>query len=191
MEKETKFKAKNKTGNPDFIDIYEKHFSQLYRFIYYKTYHKETAEDIASHVFLKAFENIDKYDSTKGAVSSWLYRIARNLVIDHYRTKHKTININDVWDLAGKDNVEIDVQNKEQLESIKEVLNTLPLSQRDIVIMRIWQDMPYKEIAEVIGKTEASCKMMFSRTITKIRETMSVAGIILLLVSKIVTKTLH
>jgi DNA-directed RNA polymerase specialized sigma24 family protein len=50
--------------------------------------------------------------------------------------------------------------------------------------MRIWQDMPYKEIAEVIGKTEASCKMMFSRTIAKIRETMSVAGIILLFISK-------
>ena len=128
MEKNKKFKVKDKTSKPDFINIYEKHFTHLYRFIYYKTYHKETAEDITSHVFLKAFENIDNYDSAKGAVSSWLYRIARNLVIDHYRTKHKTINLYDVWELAGTDNVEIDVQNKEQLESIKEVLNTLPLS---------------------------------------------------------------
>ena len=175
MGNETEFKAKDKISEPDFIKIYEKHFTHLYRFIYYKTYHKETAEDIASHVFLKAFENIDNYDSAKGSVSSWLYRIARNLVIDHYRIKHKTININDVWDLAGKDNVEIDVQNKEQLESIKEILNTLPLSQRDIVIMRIWQDMPYKEIAEVLRRFKNAFMIVNQKSSLRLMSAMTAA----------------
>ena len=79
MEKELIFKVKDKTNKPNFIDIYEKHFAHLYRFIYYKTYHKETAEDIASHVFLKAFENIDKYDKDPSYRKNWGSRLASAL----------------------------------------------------------------------------------------------------------------
>lgn len=187
MGRVIKFKSGKNKESTEFISIYEKYFSSIYRFIYYKTYNTEITEDITSQTFLKALENYNKYDSTKGSFSSWLYRIARNLVIDHYRKKNKTVNINDVWELAGNENVEIDVQNKEQHERIKEILKSLPLKQRDIVIMKIWQDMTYKEIAEVLGSTEAGCKMMFSRTMAKIRETISLAGIILLYISN----TLH
>lgn len=162
-----------KEGNKEaFGLLYESFIRPIYNFIYYKTHHKETAEDLTSRVFIKAYGAIGTYDEAKGSFSSWLYQIARNSVIDHYRSVKPTLNVDDAWDLDGGDDVEKDVGIKIQLESIKTYLQALPSEQRDIVIMRVWEEMSYVEISEVVGKTEANCKMIFSRTLKKLREMM-------------------
>jgi len=163
-----------------FAQIYDTFITVIYQFIYYKTYHRETAEDLTSQTFLKALEKLHRFNPQKGSMATWLYQIARNLVIDHYRTKKHTLSIHDIWDLAGTHNVEIDLENKEQLQMVQAVLKALPMNQRDIIIMRVWQELPYKEIAEIMGKSEASCKMLFSRTIAYLRENMSIAVVLLI-----------
>lgn len=165
----------------EFGKLYDKYIKKIYDFIYYKTQHKETAEDLTSIVFTKALEGIGRFDKN-GKFSSWVYRIARNTVIDHYRTKKSDANIDDIWDLAvddpaarrysGASNVEVDLDAREKLEEIRRNLKKLKSEQRDIVIMRVWQEMSYAKIAEVVGKSEASCKMTFSRTIQQLRAEM-------------------
>ena len=81
-----------------FGGLYELYIDKIYKFIYFKTHHKETAEDLVSQTFFKALENIKGFDPSKGKFSSWLYRIARNCVIDYYRTKKAKIDIYDTWD---------------------------------------------------------------------------------------------
>jgi len=168
-----------------FTEVYDQYASRIYQFIYYKTYHKETAEDLTSHTFLRALEKLHQYKPEKGSISAWIYQIARNLVADHYRAKKKTIDIDDVWDLAGTQNVEFDVQNKEQLEELREVLKKLPAEHRDILILRVWQELPYREISQIIGKSEGACKMMFSRIIAKLRKELSVAALLLFFLLKL------
>lgn len=162
-----------KLGNKEaFGLLYESFIRQIYNFIYYKTHHKETAEDLTSKVFIKAYASINTFDESKGSFSSWLYQIARNSIIDHYRSVKPALNIEDAWDLDGGSDVERDVGTKIQLENIKTYLQMLSSEQRDIVIMRVWEEMSYAEIAEVVGKSEANCKMIFSRTLKKLREIM-------------------
>lgn len=160
-------------GNPEkFGELYDAYIRKIYDFIYYKTHHKETAEDIASAVFLKAFEKIKSYDCAKGSFSSWVYQIARNSVIDHYRTKKIAVNIDDVWDLAGRDDVARDFDIAQKMDKVEKYINSFNGEQRDIVILRVWQEMPYKEIAEIMGKSEAGCKMAFSRAMAELRKNM-------------------
>ncbi|MEK7681150.1 MAG: RNA polymerase sigma factor [Patescibacteria group bacterium] len=159
----------------EFGILYDKYVKRIHDFIYFKTYHKETAEDLASKTFLKALEKISSYNSKIGTFSSWLYCIARNTVIDHYRTKKNTSDIEDVWDLSSGEDIESDIDARENLAQVKAHLAKLSPEHRDIVILRVWQEMSYAEIAEVLGKSEDSCKMMFSRTIAKLREEMPVA----------------
>jgi RNA polymerase sigma-70 factor (ECF subfamily) len=168
-----------------YTEVYDQYAGRIYQFIYYKTYHKETAEDLTSQTFLRALEKLHYYNPEKGSMSAWIYQIARNLVTDHYRAKKHTVDIDDVWDLAGSQNVELDLQHKEQLEELRKVLKKLSSEHRDILIMRIWQDLPYKEIAQIIGKTEGACKMMFSRIIARLRKELSVAVLLLLFLHKI------
>lgn len=165
----------------EFGKLYDIYIKKIYDFIYFKTTHKETAEDLTSLTFTKALQNISKFNQNQGTFSAWLFRIARNTVIDHYRTKKQNSNIDDIWDLAEDNDIERDLDTKMQLDKIKIFLEKLTSEQRELVIMRVWQGMSYKEIAGITGKTEASCKMSFSRTIAKIRQEAGVTALLLLL----------
>ena len=166
-----------------FAELYDAYVEKIYRFIYYKTLHKETAEDLTSETFFKALKNIKSFDSSR-SFSSWIYKIAQNTVIDYYRTLKRTENIDDIWDLKDEDDFLKRIDDKIDIKRVKEHLSLLPSLQRDIIIMRIWQDMSYGEIAEVIGKSEDNCKVIYSRAIAKLRESISIISFILL-ISKI------
>ena len=164
----------------EFTALYDQYIEKIYNFIYYRTSHKETAEDLASKTFIKAWENINQFNEQKGAFSSWLYSIARNNVIDHYRKEKQTMDIDKILDISSAENVEESTNAKVQLDKVKEYLKELPQEQQDIVIMRVWDDLSYKEIAAILQKSEASTKMSFYRTMDKIQEKFPVAALILL-----------
>jgi len=148
--------------------LYDRYVKKIYDFIYFKTNHKETAEDLTILVFAKALDNISVFQNT-GKFSAWLYRIARNTVIDHYRGLKKDINIEDVWDLSEHKDIALDIDVKNKLQEVKKYLSRLSSEQRDLIVMRVWQDMSYREIATVLGKTEAGCKMNFCRLMKNLR----------------------
>lgn len=163
-----------------FGKLYEHFVEPIYNFIYYKTHHRETAEDLTSQTFFKALESIQSYDPHKGTFSSWIYRIARNSVIDHYRTRKTTTAIEDAWDIGESEHLTRDTHNRLELEKVSQYLAGLSSEQRDIVILRLWQELSFAEVAEIVGKSEASSKMMFTRTVKKIREDLGKAGMLLL-----------
>lgn len=174
--------AGNKTA---FGELYDLHIKQIYTFIYYKTHHKETAEDLVSQTFLKAYNHFTTYDVAKGPFIAWLYRIARNTVVDHYRAKKPTeYDIEDAWDLAGTDDVLGDVHNKLLFAEVQNYFKDLTAEQRDVLTMRIWQEMSYQEIAAALGKSEGSCKMVFSRAIAALRNKMPLAIFVAMLLGK-------
>ena len=161
-----------KVNKDNFGQFYDEYINKIFNFIYYKTHHKETAEDLTSETFIKALDKLDMFNENKGSFSTWLYRIARNTVIDFYRTKKDNINIDDVWDLSTDEDVLRDLDTAKKLEDIKKYLKILKSEQREIVILRVWEEMSYREISKVMGKSEASCKMAFSRTIKVLKEKM-------------------
>jgi len=173
------FDRRENTEN--FTQLYDKYVKKIFNFIYYKTHHKETAEDLTSETFIKALTNISGFDENKGAFSTWLYKIARNTVIDFYRTKKNNLNIDDIWDLANEEDIICDLDTKQKLTEVKKYLKTLKSEQREIVILRVWEGMSYKEISEAVGKSEASCKMAFSRTIQQLRREMPLSAFLALL----------
>lgn len=165
----------------DFAILYDRYIKKIYNFIYYKTTHKETAEDLTSQAFFKALAAINRFDPAQGSFSSWLFRIARNTVIDHYRTKKHNANIDDIWDMADNTDIERDIDANMRLADVGQYMAKLPGDQREIIIMRVWQDMSYHEIAAILGKSEDACKMSFSRAINKLRQEIGVAALLTLL----------
>lgn len=153
-----------------FGALYDAYIDRIYRFVWYKTHHRETAEDLTSAVFMKAFERIGTFDSSKGNFSGWLYGIARNAVIDHYRKRRDVQDIEDAWDLASDSDVVRDVEARTMIERLKKGLGGLTPDQRDVVIMRLWEQMSYAEIAEALGKSEPACRMTFARASATLRD---------------------
>lgn len=155
-----------------FGALYDAHVRSVYDYIYYKTFHKETAEDLTSHAFIKAIDNIQSFQPEKAQFRTWLLRIAHNLVVDYYRTRKNDINIDDASqqeNTGNKENLLETTHTHLEIERIKELIQELPQTEQDILRLRLWQDIPYKEISEIVGKSEANCKMIFSRGVKKIR----------------------
>lgn len=169
-------------GNEEaFAALYDRYLERIYRFIYFKTFDKDIAEDITSTVFLKAFERIKGFDASRGKFAQWVYGIARNAVIDHYRTAKSYVPIEDVFDLGTDDRTEASLDAREALKGVEKYLKTLNPRQREIVILRVWEERSYREIAEIVGGSEDALKVMFSRTIRELREKLGPHAPLLLL----------
>jgi len=166
----------------EFGRLYDEYVRKVYQFIYFKTHHRETAEDLTSTVFLKALENINAFDSKKAPFKAWLFSIARNTVIDHYRGHRETVDLEDAWEVKDKRDVARDVEMELTIQSVQKYMEKLKPDQREIVLLRVWGDHSFKEIAEITGKSEAAAKMMFKRTIDTLRGDFALLAIALMLI---------
>ncbi len=165
----------------DFDALYVRHLKGVYGFIFYRVMDRATAEDLTSQTFLKALENIGSYDAKKGAFSTWLYRIARNSVTDHFRTRHPHEDIDAFWDLQSEDDPALDAESSLARKQVRSMLKQLPKDKRDVVILRLWDGLSYQEIAALTGKSESALKMQFSRTMSELRDRMPSAALALLI----------
>ncbi|MEK7570101.1 MAG: sigma-70 family RNA polymerase sigma factor [Patescibacteria group bacterium] len=166
----------NPTG---FAEVYDAYVQKIYAFVYYRVSHREIAEDLTSTTFLKALDKFHSFRS--GNLQAWLYRIARNTVTDHYRTHRPPADLETAQDVRSASNPANDAENRLQLERVRVELDKLPEKQRDIIIMRVWDGLTHAEIAEVLGKSEASVKMQFSRSVRALQSKIPLAALLLFL----------
>ena len=171
-----------KGNSEEFEKLYNVYFKKIYRFIYYRTSHKETAEDLTSLTFIKALEKISTFSQDLGTFSAWIFRIARNKTIDYYRGKKTEIDIDQVWNLSSRDNIEQDLDIKEKLKEVAQYLDKVKPEHREIIIMRVWDGLSYKEISQITGKSEANCRMIFSRAIRNLRKEILLLLLFILLI---------
>jgi len=124
-----------------FDALYEAYIEKIYGFIYRRVFHKETAEDLTSETFMKALERIKSFNPEKGSFGVWIYRIARNTIIDYSRTKKVHSDIEDMPALASKTDIVREAVANQSLEEVMEALRKIKAEHRTILIMRIWDGM--------------------------------------------------
>ena len=169
-------------GEGAFAALYDLYARKIYDYLYYRTHHRETAEDLASTTFLKALESGSRFDPEKGGFGPWIYRIARNTLIDHYRSAKPSSDIEDVWDaLKSGEDVARDAETRERLRAVEARLQDLPSGQREILLLRLWDGLSHAEIAAITGKSEAASKMAFSRGLSNLRKDGSLLALFLVL----------
>lgn len=146
-------------GNNEAFDILlNRHKNKIYSYIYYTVKDRDLAEDIFQETFVKAIMTIKQGRYTEnGKFQAWIARIAHNLIIDYYRQERNENHIpNDeiyCYDVFNKkelseENIE-DFMIKKQIHSdIRKLIRALPDSQKDVLIMRYYKNMSFKEIAD-------------------------------------------
>ncbi len=140
-------------------ELLTRHKSKIFMNIFVMLKDHKLSEDIFQDTFVKVIKNIKegKYNE-EGKFISWAMRIAHNLVMDHFRkTSRKPIFKNtmdfDIFSIVGDASLDVESRIiKEQIHSdVMKVLQVLPEKQREVLVMRIYKDMSYKEIAENAG----------------------------------------
>lgn len=151
--------------------LYDRYQPQIYRFIYLKTSHREEAEDLTHQVFLNAWKNIENYRHKGFPFSSWLYQIARNQVIDHYRTKKTTTSLEVIEEIEEEESTpHKKAEIKFEMEAVKNAIPQLPLEQQDVIIMRFVEELSPKEIALALEKPESTIRVLQHRAIKNLQK---------------------
>lgn len=148
-------------GNNDAFDtLLRRQESRVFKYIYNIVKNKDVADDIFQETFVKAITTIKQGHYTdSGKFSAWITRIAHNLIIDHYRqTKSEnTVSADqDETDVLNRrdlsdDNIEDLLVTSQIHDDVKRIMHSLPESQREVLDMRFYRNMSFKEIAEATG----------------------------------------
>lgn len=153
--------------------LYEKYFEQIFRFVFRRLGgDEETAGDLTQQTFIKAMANMDRYTDKGLPFSSWLYRIAQNEVSMHFRSSKKTVSITieqqSVLSLLD-DVTSSHHMSLEEQEKLIRLLNELEQEQCDLVELRYFQGVSFKEISEIYNISEANAKMRVYRILEKLK----------------------
>jgi len=153
-------------GNSEaFGQLYDAYMERIYRFVYFRVEDQQTAEDITSQVFLKAWSNLDRFSFSRTPYLAWLYTIAHNAVIDHYRTRKVTAALDDVQ-LSQQDHaeaVENEIDLSAEMKEIKEALQMLTDDQQKVLTLKFIEGMSNNEIARHLGKREGAIRALQMR----------------------------
>ena len=148
-------------------EIYRQYRPKVERYLCGKVNNSELAEDLASEVFLKVMEKMDTFDETKASVSTWIFTITRNTLIDYYRTRRVAEEIPE--SLAEKNTVEESVLRNESLELLAEALSQLDERERRVVVERYYNEKTLREIAEELDVSYAYVKVLQSKALNKLK----------------------
>ena len=136
-----------------------RHKMKIYNFIYSKVFDRDTAEDIFQETFIKVIKTLKRgVYNEEGKFLPWVMRIAHNLVIDFFRKNKRipTFDNNDDYDIFqlisdGNPTAERSMIDEQVVEDLQKLIVELPQDQKDVLTMRLYKDMSFKEIAESTG----------------------------------------
>ncbi len=167
--------ARAQSGDVDAIGaIYERYQDGVYRFLYYRVSDRQTAEELTGDVFIKMIKALPNYQIRKVPFQAWLFRIARNLTIDHYRKSsvrdHTVLTEGFVSD---EEDLETQADRSLTNEFLIAALDMLTEDQREVIILRFLNQMPISEVAIMLDKSDSAVKALQRRGLQSLRKIMN------------------
>lgn len=155
-----------------FGKIYDAYFDPIFRFIFFRTSHHETAEDLTEEVFIKAYRSLGGLHGGEEKLQGWLYTIARHTVIDHYRkhTTDHTVPLEELEALPDYAPTALDMLSLEADQQILvSALQKLPGDQQAVIKLRFIEGFEITEIAAMLEKSEGNVRIIQFRALQKLR----------------------
>ncbi|MCG8576437.1 MAG: sigma-70 family RNA polymerase sigma factor [Flavobacteriales bacterium] len=154
-----------------FEPLYNKYYEQIFRYIYQRMDDKEMAYDVTSQVFLKALNNIHKYEYRGVPFASWLYRIAKSELYQSFRDKkaRRTVNVESMNLFEMIDEMEED-RSDENRQVLLSVIRDLSEEDVQMVELRFFEKRSFREIGEILDITENNAKVKSHRVVKKMKK---------------------
>jgi len=137
-----------------FACLFDAYLERIHRYVYFRVLDAELAEDITSLVFLKVWENLHSFQNGPSPFAGWLYRIAHNAIVDHYRATRKVISLEEVdtRELGYSDEVDEKLELKIRSQELSQALMELTHTQQEVLILRFVFGFTTLEIARKLHK---------------------------------------
>jgi RNA polymerase sigma-70 factor (ECF subfamily) len=168
--------ARSQQGDANaFGQLYDRYQPEIVRYLVYRTGDPEAAEDLAQQVFLKAWQAIPRYEDRGVPFKAWLYRMAHNQMVDHFRTRRPTSDLEGV-EVAEEAEAEARVLAAETQERLQAALGRLSEDHREVLVLRFLMEKSAREAGEIMGRQEVTLRGLQMRALQALRREIELSG---------------
>jgi len=155
-----------------FAELYENNFERVYAYVVRRVGNRAETEDLTSEVFHHALANLNRFEWRGVPFAAWLYRIAANLISDHWQSRNREQIADEPQRLESLPANSPEFEEIERTATLFRLVETLPAEQRRVVVLRFMEQKSIREAAREIGKTEGAVKQLQFRALTTLRARM-------------------
>jgi RNA polymerase sigma-70 factor (ECF subfamily) len=160
-----------------FGEIYERYYNGVYKYIFYRVGDQGLAEDLTMEVFVKAMEAIDGFSFRGVPFSAWLYRIASNLVIDHFRRMpaQPALSLEEKLVASAEHSGQV-LDSEFTHQALRRALAELTEDQQQVIVLKFVDGLSNHEVAQFLGKTEGAVKSLQHRALASLGRVLGEQG---------------
>ncbi len=150
---------------PSIDEIYEEYYQKVFSYINSRINNYHDSEDLCEDVFTKVFRNMEKFDESKSALSTWIFNITKNTLIDFYRTRHDSYELLDNYEYEEEKNG----VSEADLADLAAALNKLSSEEKDIIVLKYYEGYSLKEIGEKMSLSYGVVKLRHNSALEKMK----------------------
>jgi RNA polymerase sigma-70 factor, ECF subfamily len=161
-----------KLDSEAFAQIYEAYFDKIYRYLVVRIRNEDEAEDLTQQVFIKVLQSIGAFKSKGVPFSSWIYRIAHNLMVDFMRQQNKksTVDIDGLQLPFTGEDPQQKIEMQVDIEEMKKAIQRLTASQQEVLCLRFTGELSIAQCADIMGKSEGAIKALQHSAVLALRK---------------------
>ena len=156
-----------------FGRLYSEFAPRVFRFCAFRVAQPADAEDMTQQTFMKAIEALPRYEERGLPFAAWLFRIARNIVIDHERARRTDLDLDDVLGRGAEATTDVAVSRADDRDLLIRALRGLTRSQREVLAYRFFADLSARETGLLLGRNEATVRALQARAIGALRRNLA------------------
>ena len=161
-------------GDADaFGELYMRHLDAIYRYVYFRIGNAQEAEDLTEQAFLKAWQYLPEYEQRGYPFTSWLYRIAHNVVADYHRKwgqRSNPLPLEDWAEDRHQPTAMEQVISAEEAADLSAAIVQLSDDQQQVIVLRFIEGMSYARVADILGKSQGACRVLQHRALNALNE---------------------
>lgn len=151
--------------------VYQEYRDKVARYIHGKILHYQDAEDLVSVVFVKVYQKLEGFDSSKASMSTWIYAIARNTVTDYFRTRKIYSEFTE--DMSYDTGIENELLTNEMLDCLAETLEKLSERERTLIVLHYYSGYTLVKIADMMKMSYANIKIIHQKALVSMKKHLS------------------
>ncbi len=178
-ERERDLVERARTSPDAFSELYEHYMPLIYRYLLRRTGSVDVAEDLTATSFEKALRNLEKFQWKNVSFSAWLYRIATNTLVDHYRRegRHRDTSLQDLEGVL-RSPMGAGEEETERVALLMDLVRKLPQSYQHVLALKFYQDLDNDEMCQVLGVSKKTLAMKVYRSLKALRRLAAESGLL-------------
>lgn len=154
-------------------EVHDRYYEQIFRYIVFRVSNQQVAEDLTSEVFVRLLSALRDHTAPQNTLRGWLYGVAFRVVNDFHRKQYRREEVQLSDGIASNANNPLDtVAQRSRWREVRAAMSELTEAQREVIALRFGQEMPIRDVAHLLGKTEGAVKQLQARAIASLARTL-------------------